>query len=336
MSPAARARAWRSGSEARQSGLHSRTGNAHALKPSNLRRSVVFSPEEEQQPRDIDGGEAIEAPPETREAAYETPAEHEGHGLLREEIRSMTSKFRQDAAEANKENAHPGSSAGNGPDRGMRFFNERQDNAERVQFDTQPSRGDPSYLVTEEDAEWQEPSQDEGFEQDRRRPSNRGKRPAPDTDDSPRGKRPRRTPAQNEPQPSLPNMRSSKPRNRSQPPSPNSSPIEPRNQPPTSSATARRTAHSYTEVNHNARARMVFHAADRQPQTRIPWSKEETSYLHEKIEELGISWAKIKAHDEENEKRLWRRDQVALKDKARNMLLDYLKYALPLIYKPHG
>jgi hypothetical protein len=126
-------------------------------------------------------------------------------------------------------------------------------------------------------------------------------------------------------------MRSSEPRNRSQASLPHPPLVEPRNHPPARSATARSTAQSYTEVNQNAKARIVFYVADRQPQSRIPWSEEETSYLHEKIEELGTSWAKIKAHDQDHEKRLWRRNQVALKDKARNMLLDYLKWALPLL-----
>jgi len=60
-------------------------------------------------------------------------------------------------------------------------------------------------------------------------------------------------------------------------------------------------------------------------QTRRPWSDEETSALIEYIMEHGTSYAYIKDLDGKDQNVLERRDQVALKDKARNIKTDYLK-----------
>lgn len=60
-------------------------------------------------------------------------------------------------------------------------------------------------------------------------------------------------------------------------------------------------------------------------QTRRPWSEEETSTLIEYIMEHGTSYAFIKNLDESDQKVLEGRDQIALKDKARNIKTDYLK-----------
>lgn len=60
-------------------------------------------------------------------------------------------------------------------------------------------------------------------------------------------------------------------------------------------------------------------------QTRRPWSDEETSALIEYIMEHGTSYAYIKDLDRKDQNVLEGRDQVALKDKARNIKTDYLK-----------
>ena len=65
-------------------------------------------------------------------------------------------------------------------------------------------------------------------------------------------------------------------------------------------------------------------------QTRRPWSEEETSVLIEYIMEHGTSYAYIKQLDEDDQNILEGRDQVALKDKARNIKTDYLKYVYHL------
>lgn len=61
------------------------------------------------------------------------------------------------------------------------------------------------------------------------------------------------------------------------------------------------------------------------PQTRRPWSEEETETLLTLIEEHGTSWALLLAEDKSERMVLQSRGQVALKDKARNMKMDYLK-----------
>ena len=60
-------------------------------------------------------------------------------------------------------------------------------------------------------------------------------------------------------------------------------------------------------------------------QSRTPWSEEEIEQLISLIGLYGASYAQIKKRDDEQGGLLENRDQVALKDKARNMKLDYLK-----------
>ena len=62
------------------------------------------------------------------------------------------------------------------------------------------------------------------------------------------------------------------------------------------------------------------------PQVRKAWTEEETERLLDLIEEHGTSWKLLKAEDFTAGNILASRDQVALKDKARNMKMDYLKY----------
>lgn len=60
------------------------------------------------------------------------------------------------------------------------------------------------------------------------------------------------------------------------------------------------------------------------PQSRKPWTEEETDQLMDLIGSYGTSWSKLKDHDGPAGI-LSGRDQVALKDKARNMKFDFLK-----------
>lgn len=66
------------------------------------------------------------------------------------------------------------------------------------------------------------------------------------------------------------------------------------------------------------------------PQTRTKWSTLEENHLISLIEEIGCSWTRIKKLDEERDQILVLRDQVGLKDKARNMKFDYLKAGVQL------
>ncbi|KAL8678258.1 MAG: hypothetical protein Q9186_005371 [Xanthomendoza sp. 1 TL-2023] len=81
----------------------------------------------------------------------------------------------------------------------------------------------------------------------------------------------------------------------------------------------------YREVNSTAKHRVA--SQPKRPQTRTPWSAVETNRLQELIEEYGLSWSLLKKRDEEHDdgQKLADRDQTALKDKARNMKMDYLK-----------
>ncbi|KAL8826974.1 MAG: hypothetical protein Q9170_007201 [Blastenia crenularia] len=68
------------------------------------------------------------------------------------------------------------------------------------------------------------------------------------------------------------------------------------------------------------------------PQVRTPWSEDETNRLLELIDEHGISWSRLKEMDRMHEdgSLFDTRDQVALKDKARNIKFDYLKAGITM------
>ncbi|KAF2665489.1 hypothetical protein BT63DRAFT_459069 [Microthyrium microscopicum] len=70
--------------------------------------------------------------------------------------------------------------------------------------------------------------------------------------------------------------------------------------------------------------------AGRKVQERKKWTEEETSALIAYIEEFGTSWAQIQKEDANRGAILKVRDQVALKDKARNLKFEYLKAGHPL------
>jgi hypothetical protein len=64
--------------------------------------------------------------------------------------------------------------------------------------------------------------------------------------------------------------------------------------------------------------------------SRKRWTIEETGTLINLITQYGVSWAQIKKFDEVNGNILADRDQVNLKDKARNIKFDILKSRQPL------
>ncbi|KAK5046687.1 hypothetical protein LTR84_007448 [Exophiala bonariae] len=70
----------------------------------------------------------------------------------------------------------------------------------------------------------------------------------------------------------------------------------------------------------------------RKPQIRRPWTAAEEDRLREMVAEYQTQYALIKEMDAVHEEgsKLHRRDQVALKDKARNMKITYLKNCEPL------
>jgi hypothetical protein len=82
----------------------------------------------------------------------------------------------------------------------------------------------------------------------------------------------------------------------------------------------------YRAANAAAKEKKAFQI--KPTQTRRPWSEEETERLLELIVKHGVSWKLLKQEDEiaRGGPLLRNRDQTALKDKARNMKMDYLKY----------
>jgi hypothetical protein len=69
-------------------------------------------------------------------------------------------------------------------------------------------------------------------------------------------------------------------------------------------------------------------AGAKKPQQRSRWTEVEVERLVELIEDYGVSWANLLKLDLNHPGRpvLQERDQVSLKDKARNMKMDFLKY----------
>ena len=80
----------------------------------------------------------------------------------------------------------------------------------------------------------------------------------------------------------------------------------------------------YIAANAAAKERKAWQV--KLPQVRKAWTEEETERLLDLIEEHGTSWKLLKTEDFTAGNVLASRDQVALKDKARNMKMDYLKY----------
>ncbi len=80
----------------------------------------------------------------------------------------------------------------------------------------------------------------------------------------------------------------------------------------------------YVRVNQSAKQKMAV--VTKPPQSRTAWTGAETDMLYHLITEYGTSWKLLKAEDLAQGHVLEGRDQVALKDKARNMKMDFLKY----------
>ena len=86
----------------------------------------------------------------------------------------------------------------------------------------------------------------------------------------------------------------------------------------------RSTAEVHRKANEQAKMVTSLHAS-KPAQTRTPWSEEETTRLFDLMMEHGTSWKELKQIDALNGEVLISRDQVSLKDKARNMKVDFLK-----------
>ena len=82
----------------------------------------------------------------------------------------------------------------------------------------------------------------------------------------------------------------------------------------------------HREANEAARERVAMQP--KKVQTRTPWSAEETSVFIDLVNEYGPKYALLQKMDKNSV--LHHRDQVALKDKAQNVKMDFLKYACDL------
>ena len=199
-------------------------------------------------------------------------------------------------AEQDKENDPSMAQRSRGP-KGK--LNELQPDAEHLEFDSQVDEGaDQASSEGRRPRETSKSSEDQEFESDTRK--SRRKRKAAIGAAASAHKRPRTV-----------SLSSATPT----PPSPSQ----------TSRGEAPSMSQMYHTTNQQAKATTSRFNRTKPVQSRRPWSAEEIERLIELIEENGISWAKIKAIDNQHGGVMTRRDQVALKDKARNMKVDYLK-----------
>ena len=90
----------------------------------------------------------------------------------------------------------------------------------------------------------------------------------------------------------------------------------------------------YREANLAAKARVA--SRGKPAQSRVPWSEEESGRLMDLIQDYGCGWSQLKDADRKHPHGplLANRDQVALKDKANNMKVDFLKWVSRQTIRP--
>ena len=279
-------------------------------------------------------------------------------GKRREELASNKENIADPAHLEQLQDPHQGSSSRQALTT-KRSFIDRQQNASRVNFDDtqqQPISLSSSSAQSrkrkgisrddnedEEDENFNDLSQDQGFQtadhpiditaRRRAKPSQNLQKRRPTTTSTTRSpKRARIGPSTAPDQTSPP------------PPEASSSSPQPNRRPRTSSTTPQRhrtqlsqlqnaqtdppssTLSAHQKANTQARILTSLHTAAKPAQQRTPWSVDETETLLKLIMNHGISWKTLKnVDDETNGGVLAGRDQVSLKDKARNMKVDFLK-----------
>lgn len=191
---------------------------------------------------------------------------------------------------------------------------DRQPNAQRVEWEdprfsqdvsSTPRGSKRGHAAAVEDDDFEPaPSQDEGFQQDNRNLDVAAKRRS-----KPPGRPPKKT-------------RFSQAQQRAQSPTENAvaTAVNDYNQ----GGSPLPSALDVYQATHD-RALNVAATQPKKIQVRKAWTDEETQTLLELIETHGTSWRLLKDIDEKAGFVLSGRDQVALKDKARNMKLDFLK-----------
>lgn len=243
--------------------------------------------------------------------------------------------------EKNKENLDQRKETASGRPK-ARAFIDRQESAERVTWDdSQPSNRQRSHSQKRkgraqppvEEEEMSDPSEDESFQQNNRPLDVRERRNIAPTAQR-RTNAPARKPSL---RPAQPVRLSPPPDNESEDTAQEDDDIQrqirqeverhnrgtPAQSQPLSRSQAQ-IAEQTKRINRLAKDQVRARAPTK-VQTRRPWSEEETSTLIEYIMEHGTSYAFIKNLDESDQNVLEGRDQIALKDKARNIKTDYLK-----------
>ena len=187
---------------------------------------------------------------------------------------------------------------------------DRQAGAEKIYFDSQFSSQGPKQSASKRlrnDEEMSSPSEDEGFQNDRSVKISRRQPAISRFTKVLFPKRPRATEEYRTSR-SLPN---------------NDAIIDHMNDRPSM------TPLETWEVANAGAKRERARQSQKKPQKRTPWTTEETSMLMELITKYGTSWAYLKKMD--GTECLKGRDQVALKDRARNLKMDFLTW----VYQMH-
>lgn len=231
-------------------------------------------------------------------------------------IKNYQAKRRQDKENRGSQPARP------------RAFIDPQEEAERIEFDeaTQErqsqqvasrrpgsvSRGKRPAPVEEDGDEYV--SQDEGFQTDSRDIGNRSQRRPP----APVAPRSNGRPNQPSP-PKRARIASQTTRIPSSGASRGPSPgLESEEDDPDST--------NHKQVKAIARRNVALAKMSIEPRRRKAWTRAEEAQLQSLIADYGTSWTELKKMDEADGNLLADRDQVALKDKARNMKMAFLKY----------
>ncbi|MCJ1285407.1 hypothetical protein MMC26_004747 [Xylographa opegraphella] len=229
-----------------------------------------------------------------------------------ERIDSIIQTFQKSVDEEDKENRPQPSSVSDRPGKN-RFFIDRQPNAEKISFESQEEapRNRASNVASKrplqnelDEEQITDPSEDEGFQQDSRfnlPKSNLAKRhvsaSAPKSPDK--------------------RVRLAADRERTISVDPDiEAAVNQANAPPPLS-----NSQIYSVARTQSRNVAAIHRPKR-VQKRRAWTDEETEVFIDLIGEYGISWSLLKKMDTQSV--LAYRDQVALKDKARNMKVDFL------------
>lgn len=280
----------------------------HQRQPANdVGVANDFTPIEEYEEAVVEPG-----PGPSQVHRFQTPQATQEKGL----VKNYQAKRRQDKENRASQLARP------------RAFIDPQEEAERIDFDEETqerqsqqvasrrpgpiSRGKrPAPVEVDED---EDVSQDEGFQTDPRDIGNRTQRRPPMSVAPQSDARPN--------QPSPPKRaRIASQRTRT------SKARTPRGHSPESDSQEDNdpVSTNHTRVKAMAQRNVALARIGAEPRKRKPWTGKEEAQLQSLIADYGTSWAELKKMDEADGNLLADRDQVALKDKARNMKMAFLK-----------